>query len=169
MLAGRAAMVAGGVAVAVRVAVPVVRAPRQGESKPPEHDDTGRGRSGTPASKRAVLAGHETEDMNARLMARVLGTLGGIAVVMVLLMIGFANLIVAPRQRSATRFTVQQTSHPAPPAPNLQADPVSELSRLNAAEDQLLNHYARIDDDHARIPIDRAMSLIIGRPLDTAP
>ena len=166
LLAGRAAMVAGGVAVAVRFAVPAPGARRTGESRAAEGEETGRGRHGTPASRSALIAGHETADMNVRTMARVLVSLGSIAGFMVLLMIGFESLVIPPRERGQASLTVQQTTHPAPPAPNLQSDPVPELDRLNAAENQLLNHYARIDADHARIPIDRAMSLIIGRSLD---
>ncbi len=169
-LAARAALVAGGVAVGVRVAVPgVTRRQLVPEATAPLPEDDGRGRHQTPPSRPSLAAGHETADMNPRLMARVLVSLAGIAVLMVFLMIGFERLIIPRREHSQAALTPQQTTHEQPPAPNLQPDPVSDISHLRAAEDQLLNTYAKVDDQHGRIPIERAMSLIIGRPLDTAP
>ncbi len=166
-LAGRAALVAGSVAMAVRVTVPRVEQSAGRTSDDGENE--GRGRHSTPASRASVLAGHETEDMSARTMARVLVSLAGVAVVMVFLMLGFERLIIPPREHRFATLPPQETQHPPPPAPNLQSDPVADLTRLNGTADELLNHYARIDADHARIPIDRAMALTVGRPLDTAP
>ncbi len=169
-LAARAALVISGVAVAVRFVVPAVTAPQPAiGTEELEPEDDGRGRHQAPPSRPALAAGHETADMNPGLMARVLVSLAGIAFLMVFLMIGFESLIIPQREHRQAALTPQQTTHEPPPAPNLQADPVMDLSHLRAAEDQLLNNYARIDDQHGRIPIDRAMALIIGHPLDTAP
>ena len=169
-LAARAALVAGGVAVGVRVAVPSVsRRQLPADVSEPVPDDDGRGRHHTPPSRPSLTAGHETEDMSPRLMARVLFSLASIAVLMVFLMIGFESLIIPSRQHSQAALTPQQTTHEQPPAPNLQPDPVLDISHVRAAEDRLLNNYGKIDDQHGRIPIERAMSLIIGQPLDTAP
>lgn len=169
-LAARAALVAGGVAVGVRVAVPgVTRRTLLPDAAEPILEDNGRGHASTPPSRPALTAGHETADMSPRLMARVLVTLAGIAVAMVFLMIGFQSLIIPQREHSQAVLTPQQITHEQPPAPNLQPNPVSDIGQLRAAEDQLLNNYAKVDDQHGRIPIERAMSLIIGHPLDTAP
>ena len=169
-LAARAVLVAGGVAVGVRVAVPsLARRQLVPDATAPTPEDDGRGRHNTPPSRPALTAGHETADMNPRLMARVLVSLAGIAVLMVFLMIGFESLIIPQREHSQAALTPQQTTHEQPPAPNLQPDPVSDISHLRASEDQLLNNYAKVDDQHGRIPIERAMALIIGHPLDTAP
>ncbi len=168
--AARAALVVGSVAMAVRVTMPrLQQQAARGEDVPPA-DDTGRGHPTTPASQQSLRTGHETEDMNAPTMWRVMATLAGAAAISVCLMLAFQSVVIPSRQHhQALVLTSEETSHPAPPPPNLQADPVSEIARLHMSEDQLLDRYARIDATHARIPIDRAMTLIVGHPLDTAP
>ena len=50
-----------------------------------------------------------------------------------------------------------------PPEPRLQAAPVEDLQQMRAAEDQILNSYAWLDREQgvARIPVDRAMDLLV--------
>jgi cytochrome c2 len=50
--------------------------------------------------------------------------------------------------------------HPPGPLPPLA--PRDELAVLRAEEDQLLHNYGRIGPDAVRIPIDRAMELLVG-------
>lgn len=56
-----------------------------------------------------------------------------------------------------------------PPAPNLQVDPRQQLLDLRAEEERILTTYGWIDRTHGltRVPIDRAMDLLIERGLPT--
>ena len=61
-----------------------------------------------------------------------------------------------------------------PPEPRLQADPAldlaADLAAVRAAEDHVLTTYGRAPGGGLRIPIDRAMALVVadGFPVDTA-
>ncbi|HVZ22628.1 MAG TPA: hypothetical protein VG871_16255 [Vicinamibacterales bacterium] len=54
-----------------------------------------------------------------------------------------------------------------PPEPRLQSDPRDDLENLRRAEDQVLGTYGWVDRNAGvvRIPIDRAMQLIVERGL----
>ena len=115
--------------------------------------------------------GHETRDMDGRVMAwLVLGmgmTVGAVVAGMILLL----TLMSREREASLPRFPAEQTAQPAPPAPRPQAAPAADLAHLRAREDALLSHYAWIGDDHrrARIPLSRAMQLTVGATLGPPP
>lgn len=57
------------------------------------------------------------------------------------------------------------------PAPQLQPDPVADLNKFRARENQILGSYGVVDKDRGivRIPIDRAMQLLVERGLPTRP
>ena len=109
--------------------------------------------------------------MDGRLMGRLVLLLFTVAVAAVGGIVGLRLLVHGAYEGAQPRFTAEQRTPVAPPAPNLQADPLAELARLHAAEDKLLDNYAWADAGHttARIPLDRAKALILGRTLDTAP
>jgi hypothetical protein len=54
-----------------------------------------------------------------------------------------------------------------PPEPRLEAHPSLDMKQMRTDEDQLLNQYAWIDPDKGvvRIPVDRAMELILEKGL----
>jgi hypothetical protein len=60
-----------------------------------------------------------------------------------------------------------QDARQLPPEPRLEVTPNSDLLEMRAAEDQVLTHYAWLDQDNGivRLPIDRAMELIEQRGL----
>jgi hypothetical protein len=64
-----------------------------------------------------------------------------------------------------------QTRPAQPPAPRLQVAPLQELEQLRAAEDAALHSYGWLDQAAGvvRIPIDRAMDLLIERGLPVRP
>ena len=132
---------------------------------------SGRGDPATPASAVAVEQGHETRDMSGRLMMWLTIGLAGAVATMICLMLLLVGSFHRQRLDNPPRLTVEQTAPLHPPRPNLQADPVTDLARLHAGEDALLHHYAWIDDGHsrARIPIRRAMTLMVGHTLDPMP
>jgi len=57
------------------------------------------------------------------------------------------------------------------PEPRLQANPAQELSELRAQEETILQGYGWIDREHgvARIPIEKAMQLIVERGVPVRP
>ncbi len=170
--AARLALVVGGVTLAVRLGAPQVASPVAEPSEGQvDSDDTGRGKPGTPPSRQARKAGHETEDMSGGTMARLIIALGVIVALLAFGMVGLRILFERLQASDRPPLTAEQTTPVTPPAPNLQADPPMDLSRLRAREDQLLGTYAWADAGHtrARIPVDRAMSMLVGKPLDTAP
>jgi len=79
-------------------------------------------------------------------------------------------------EREAARDTEPPPVVPAeeePPAPLLQAAPVSDLAKLRERERQTLNSYGWVDEERGlvRIPIGRAVELVAGgmRPPVGAP
>jgi hypothetical protein len=134
-------------------------------------DTSGRGTHAQQPSAEARAAGHETHDVNALTLGKLaIGMLFGAAVIMggMVLLNRLLHRVTLAEHPS---LTAEQIAPLPPPAPNLQADPLGDLARLRAGEDALLDTYAWIDPAHtrARIPIQRAMTLMVGRPLDSAP
>jgi hypothetical protein len=60
-----------------------------------------------------------------------------------------------------------QDARQLPPGPRLEETPATDLQEMRAAEDQVLTKYAWLDQDNGivRLPIDRAMDLIVQRGL----
>jgi hypothetical protein len=75
----------------------------------------------------------------------------------------FEDSSVQPGEFPRT-FTVPET---VPPAPVLQSDPHADLVKLRAREDSVLTGYAWVNRQAgvARIPIDRAMELLLRQGL----
>ncbi len=132
---------------------------------------SGRGTPTAPASEMAVRQGYETRDMSGALMMWLTMGLGAAIAVMIGLMLLLVGSFHQERRDDAPRLTAEQTAPLHPPKPNLQADPVTDLARLHAGEDALLHGYAWIDPGrtHARIPIKRAMTLMVGHTLEPMP
>ncbi len=113
--------------------------------------------------------GHETRDISA-------GGVGCFAIVLVLggalvlLLIGgmFWRLNEHFRGGAATRITSDRIDAPEP---KLQADPEREMGKFRGREDAILNSYGWVDRGAgiARIPIERAMDLIVQRGLSPTP
>jgi hypothetical protein len=114
--------------------------------------------------------GHETRDVNVRNTALVLAGLALAAVAVIGAMIWLMGSFAASQRRARPALTPQQTARLAPPPPNLQADPYADLDRERAAADAHLAGYGYRDATRtrARIPIDRALDLVVGRSLEPA-
>jgi hypothetical protein len=58
-----------------------------------------------------------------------------------------------------------------PPAPNLQPDPLRDIDRMHEREEGVLTTYGWVDQDAriARIPVERAMALVLERGLPATP
>ena len=166
----RGALALGSALLTLRIVLPT-QAALESISAEASSEQLGRGYPGEPPSREARRAGHETEDMDATLMVRLALGLGATVLVVVFLMVGFRLFFTSTLQASRPQLTTVQTTQAEPPLPHLQANPVQELADYNAAQNALLHSYGWVDPAHtrARIPIDRASSLILGHPLDTAP
>ena len=106
-----------------------------------------------------VLAPHEERDVNSRFVIGAgcgLLVIIGIVFLVVWLLI---NLLGAGMNLSSSTTTAQ----PTPPAPRLQVAPEEEYQHLKATQESILNSYAWVDQGKgvARIPIDRAMELVV--------
>ncbi len=164
--AARAAVLLGGVAL-LNLLRPVP--PGVAETDPTEA--TGRGNPATPPSYRARKAGHETRDLGGRTLTLLVAGLGATVACVIGLMVMLMGYFDHARSAGAPHYTAQQTATIVPPPPNLQAAPLADIAQLHAREEKLLEHYAWIDPNHtrARVPIERAMALTVGRSLDAAP
>lgn len=112
--------------------------------------------------------GYETSDVDAGRTALVMAALAVSALVAVASMVWLMAHVAAGQRRDRPAFTPQQTARLKPPPPNLQADPYADLARERAAEAARLDAYGYADAarQRAHIPIDRAMTLSVGRSLD---
>ena len=126
----------------------------------------GRGASQGPIDPASLEAGYETDDANARQLGRIMAVFAGSALFGIALMVFYLNVL---HHRDAARelgLTNLQREQIDPPLPHLQANPIAELAGLQANQNRLLQGYATLDADTARIPIDRAMVLVTGESLD---
>ena len=163
---------AGTVASATAAREPSFHAANQ--DVPQQHGDHGRpqgyGSPGTPPDREAERDGYEPRDANPRSIAIVM------AVGVALIAGSIWGLFVLLGQfhahdRSGRPLTAAQRASLVPPGPPLQSSPLFDIASLRAREGGRLENYAWIDPDHttARIPIERAMALTVGKSLDPAP
>lgn len=131
--------------------------PREGEVRP----------SG-PVPRDPQGPGHETSDVNVRNTVLVMSGLALTAAAVVGGMVLLMNLFAARQEAALPALTPQQTTRLVPPPPNLQPDPYADLARQREGAEKARDGYGYLDPEHSRahIPIDRAMSLAVGRSLD---
>lgn len=114
---------------------------------------------------------HEHADIDPLAVAKVGGVAavviaGGMAAVLV-----FGHVLDAAQQAGQPDVTAAQTTPIVPPEPRLQPEPWRDIRNLRAREEQGLTTYAFVSPDRsrARIPLEAAEALIVGRSLDTPP
>ena len=112
--------------------------------------------------------GHETSDVNVRNTVLVMGGLALSAPAVVGSMVLFIRMTETRQRAALPTLTPQQTTRLVPPPPNLQPDPYADLDRQREGARAALSGYGYVDParTRARIPIDRAMALAVGRSLD---
>lgn len=162
--AGLALLAAGGVTLFERFRV-------RDSDKPVQALATGRGRPIDAPSATALTHGYETVDTNVRALVIIMAVsialiIGGLAAVFTM----YAAFSRHDRA-SAETMTAEQKAPIMPPEPHLQADPYRDLGAAVMEQTQALTTYGWADADHkqAHIPIDRAMALVVGKPLDFQP
>ncbi len=123
-----------------------------------------------PVDPASIDQGYEVADASGRALAWVM--LIGVSVIAA--SIGGLFVLIAHYHRedaSYSPLTAEQRAAITPPGPHLQGDPLRDLAAERQREAALLQGFAYLDPDHkrARIPIDRAIALVIGKPLDSTP
>jgi len=111
-------------------------------------------------------SGHESRDV--RFAPVLIGVVAVVALVLVSVaaMMGLLDALLAREaRRSAPANPLAAAMPRVPPEPRLQTLPIVDLETLRAAEEKRLNGYAWSDRDAelARIPIERAMDLLVAR------
>ncbi len=106
---------------------------------------------------------HEPRDINARIVGlTALGLLLALVISLAVVRWMFHLFAVEERRAEPLPPPLFQANR-LPPAPRLQANPSRDLQEMRAMEDQVLHGYRWIDTNAgiARIPIDRAMELLV--------
>jgi hypothetical protein len=110
--------------------------------------------------------GYERRDVNTRAI------LYFVAVLFILLVVSLVSMrwlfgyfsATQPLGPAASPFTNVRT---LPAGPRLQVQPVADLDLVRAAQEETLHSYSWVDraNGKVRIPIERAMDLLVERPL----
>jgi hypothetical protein len=111
---------------------------------------------------------HERKDVDiVSLFTIVLMLFIAIAVVLFIVAIMMRYFNLKEPARTAGQANIPATRAEEFPQPRLEVKPGASLAELRAAEDSVLNSYGWIDRNRGtvRIPIDRAMQLILERGL----
>ena len=113
---------------------------------------------------------HETSDVNNR---AIFGFAIGLTVTTIVVAFAVWVLFQYFNAREArtvfVEYPLASQESRVPPEPRLQTNPREDLGNLRAREDQALTSYGWVDKNAGvvRIPIDRAMQLIVERGLPT--
>ena len=131
--------------------------------------ETGRGTPSTPPSAGSREAGHEIEDVSTRNVHRIMALFATVALAAVFGMIALIGLWRSDDRASRPKLTAVQVAPVQVPGPHLQVDAYSDLNHERGREIGKLTGWAYTDASHteARMPIEDAMTLVAGRPLDT--
>jgi len=111
--------------------------------------------------------GHETQDVNIRVVALFALTMAIVLAGSLALMAWvFAVLHTTPAGHGPRGAPIAATP-PRPPAPHLQTSPTGEMQEMRRAENARLQSYGWVDRSigMVRIPIDRAMELVVEQGL----
>lgn len=121
------------------------------------------------ADQTARRVGHETRDINVRVvMWFAIGLIVAAVIIHIALGAIFAFLSKAhPSPEAPSRVVVEPRI--IAPEPHLQTNPSVDLTEFREAEENKLNSYGWVDKRGGivRIPIERAMDLIVQRGLPT--
>lgn len=112
--------------------------------------------------------GHETSDVNVRPLAYFGGVLF-LVLVLTLISMRWVFFHYAKSQPLGPPPTPFENARTLPPAPRLQVEPRLELEHYRQQQQQMLTSYGWVDRPNGivRIPIDRAITLLLERGLPT--
>ena len=113
---------------------------------------------------------HETRDIDVALVAKLFG-LGVVVTAAVLVAVFWLFGSIRDRESAADPLLSPYAANPSPfVGPRLQPDPPADLREILAHEEQILDSYGWVDRERGvvRIPIERAMDLLLERGLPVA-
>jgi hypothetical protein len=118
----------------------------------------------------AASPGYETRDANVRGVFGFLVVLGLVLVSTALLCWGMFRYLSAGQANRAVASPFAETRQ-LPPGPQLQVNPREDLLRFRAQQEQALESYSweNRSDGTVRVPIERAMELLLQKGLPVAP
>jgi len=117
----------------------------------------------------AVNRGHETRDLNVRVVTWFAVILVGATVLIFFAVIGLSRLFAHWHPSPDVASRIELRPQMLAPSPQLQVLPSADLERFRAQEEAKLNSYGWVDQPAGvvRLPIARAMELIVQRGLPT--
>ncbi len=174
LLAGGAALFGGALLLGKRERHGPAEQPA-GHSAPQnwDHDEhgaeTGRGRPAEPPSPKSRVAGYEIQDVQTSNIRWTMLLYAAVALASVFGMIAMLRLFRADDIADQPRLTAVQTAPIETPGPHLQVDAYGDLNRERGREIGRITGYSWANEQRteAHIPLDRAMALVTGHPLDT--
>jgi hypothetical protein len=109
---------------------------------------------------------YEKRDVNTRVILYFVGVLFLVLVGTLLSMRGLFGYFSATQKLGPAVSPFDQ-SRTLPPGPRLQVEPVADLDQVRQDQNELLNSYGWADkaNGRVRVPIDRAMDMLIERKL----
>jgi hypothetical protein len=117
--------------------------------------------------------GHEETDINVWAVGKFAVALMLVTVAVLFVLFGLFRYLLSREGGPPAGRSQVAASEPAKafPQPQLQENEVLDLKAIRAAEDQVLHSYAWINPEMnvVRIPIDRAMDLLVERGLPSRP
>ncbi|MBW0000263.1 MAG: hypothetical protein JO015_14270 [Verrucomicrobia bacterium] len=115
--------------------------------------------------------GHESSGIPLKPLLWFVAGFIATAVVIHSALAGYASLLGAQHKHFGRVYQLQPTQVPAYPAPALQVNPRIDLQTYRTRADHDLNSYGWIDQGQgvAKIPIERAMDLLLARGLPVRP
>jgi hypothetical protein len=119
------------------------------------------------AAPAAVEAGHEPNTVSSKAVVRFILGMAAILIVVHFVIWGVFQLLKVDARSEDRPLPPNVSKQLArlPPAPRLEDRPLAPRSQLNAREKTILGTYGWVDQKAGtvRIPIDRAMDLIVNR------
>jgi hypothetical protein len=123
------------------------------------------------AGGEAVVRGHERRDVNLRVILITLGIMGITAIVIHVSLWFMMRAYAANPAEALEKAAADARGPQIPPEPRLQISPPSDLADVRREETAALSAYGWADRPagFARIPIERAMDLLVQRGLPRTP
>ena len=114
---------------------------------------------------------HETTDANVHVVAWAAISLAAMIVLVLAGVWWVYKYVRAQDQVRDVRRTLVPPAPPVPPQPRIQVNPQEDFQAYKREQERILTSYGWIsrDDGRVRIPIDRAMDLLVQRGLPARP
>lgn len=114
---------------------------------------------------------HEHRDVNVWAVYKFGIALAVLCMVATALLVGLYKYFLNREGGPVAHDQTNADARNLPPAPRLQAQPITDVKDMRAAEDKVLNGYGWVDQKNgvAHIPVDRAIDLLTRRGLASRP